>query len=102
MSDNLTVKEIKQKLDDLGVGYGSGMKKAELLELLKAHQSKSPEEIRKYEVIYDFKDLKDNGYVYIVGDIYPREENDNVTEGRIKELMSTENKIGKQLIKERE
>ena len=51
----------------------------------------------KYEVIHDFKDLEDNNYVYLKGDIYPREGLEP-TKKRIKELSTDKNKIGKVLI----
>ena len=52
----------------------------------------------KYKIIYTFKDLEDNGHVYIANkDIYPR-EGLKPTKKRIKELTSDKNKIGKILI----
>lgn len=54
----------------------------------------------KFKVIHPFRDLKDkskkfpNGKIYAVGDIYLSED-----EGRIKELSTKANKIGKPLIK---
>ena len=55
---------------------------------------------KKYVVIRDFKDLKDNNTIYIKGDLYPRRADTVVEEERIQELMSTNNKIAKQLIQE--
>ncbi|HEY4601261.1 MAG TPA: hypothetical protein VIG73_08335 [Cerasibacillus sp.] len=55
---------------------------------------------KSYVVIHDFKDLKDNNTIYIKGDIYPRRADAKVDDDRIKELSSTNNKIGKVLIKE--
>ena len=52
----------------------------------------------KYEVVYPFKDLKDNNYIYKVSDVYPREEL-TPTKKRINELASEKNLIGKILIK---
>lgn len=52
----------------------------------------------KYEVIYKFKDLKDNDHIYKVGDIYPREGLE-LSKKRIKELSTNKNQIGKILIK---
>lgn len=57
---------------------------------------------KKYVVIHDFKDLKDNNIIYIKGDIYPKREDAIVDEARVKELMSIENKIGKAVIKEQD
>ncbi|WP_409297754.1 hypothetical protein V1498_06845 [Peribacillus sp. SCS-26] len=54
----------------------------------------------KYEVIHDFKDLQDKNKVYAVGDTYPNPANKKVSKERIKELSSSNNKIGKPLIKE--
>lgn len=54
--------------------------------------------MEKYLVIYkSFRDLQDNGFVYKKGDIYPR-EGLKPTKARIKELVTTKNKIGKVLI----
>ena len=44
----------------------------------------------KYIVIKDFKDLKDNGYIYRAGDIFPRPDV-NVDENRIRELATADN-----------
>lgn len=52
----------------------------------------------KYRVVHKFKDLKDNEYVYNVGDIYPREGLD-VSKDRFEELKTSKNKIGVPLIK---
>jgi len=51
-----------------------------------------------YRVIHKFKDLEDNGYIYNVGDIYPRQDVIASRE-RIDELRGDKNKIGKPLIK---
>lgn len=55
-----------------------------------------------YKVIHKFKDLKDNDYIYKVGDIYPHEgvKIEDVAKSRIKELSSKKNKIGEVLIEE--
>ena len=52
----------------------------------------------KYEVVYPFKDLKDNNYIYKINDVYPR-EGLTLTKKRINELASDKNRIGKTLIK---
>lgn len=53
----------------------------------------------KYEVIYTFKDLKDDNHIYRENkDFYPR-DGLKPSKKRIKELTTTENKIGKVLIK---
>lgn len=57
---------------------------------------------KKFVVVHDFKDLKDNNHIYIKGDIYPRASNQKVSVARIKELSSTKNKIQKVLIKEQD
>lgn len=44
-----------------------------------------------YKVIIQFTDLKDGGYLYNVGDTYPREGLE-VGEARIKELSGGENR----------
>ncbi len=55
---------------------------------------------KKYVVVHDFKDLKDNNHIYIKGDPYPRASNQKVSAARIKELSSMKNKMKKVLIKE--
>ena len=50
-----------------------------------------------YKVIKFFTDLQDNDYPYSVGDIFPR-SGVTVTEARLKELASSENKQGVPLI----
>lgn len=51
-----------------------------------------------YKVIYRFMDLQDFNHIYEVGDEYPRSGSET-TPSRIRELASTENKIGKPLIR---
>ena len=53
----------------------------------------------KYIVIHSFKDLQDNEHIYQVGDFYPRKDIKDVSDERIEELLSANNKIGKSLIK---
>lgn len=50
-----------------------------------------------YKVIKDFSDLKDNGYVYLTGDTYPR-EGVKASEKRVAELASADNRRGEALI----
>lgn len=50
-----------------------------------------------YRVIKSFSDLQDNGFVYKAGDTFPRLGKE-VTENRLKELSSKENKRGEKLI----
>lgn len=52
-----------------------------------------------YEVLRAFTDLQDDGYVYNVGDTFPH-IGKKVTESRIQELSTNNNKIGVPLIKE--
>jgi len=96
----LTVKEIKEQLDDLGVEYDKNAKKDELKALLEEAQNKPPE-TKKYVVLHDFKDLEDNGYVYFKDDPYPR-KGKTVDDERILELTTTKNKRNRVLIKEQE
>lgn len=53
-----------------------------------------------YKVIKTFKDTKDNGHVYIEGDVFPHEESvvEKFKDTRIAELQSDKNKIGEPLI----
>lgn len=56
----------------------------------------------KYKVIKTFKDLEDDGHIYIANkDIYPRDGLEP-TKKRIKELTSNKNKIGEILIEKLE
>ncbi|MDR4318388.1 hypothetical protein FOC77_03795 [Niallia circulans] len=57
---------------------------------------------KKYDVVFDFKDLKDNDRIYIKNDPYPAEGAKKPTPKRIKELSSTKNKMNRVLIKERD
>lgn len=108
MSETLTVAQIKEELTALGIDFDDDMKKAELLQILESETVESVSEVeekedpKKYVVVHDFKDLKDKSIVYLKGDIYPRRADSEVSDERILELMSTENKIGKQLIKEQD
>lgn len=52
----------------------------------------------QYRVIHSFKDLQDNGYIYKVGDIYPR-QGVIVSKERFEELKTNKNKISVPLIK---
>ncbi|MEC5422395.1 hypothetical protein QGM71_02680 [Virgibacillus sp. C22-A2] len=113
MSKSPTVKEIKKELTELGVEFDDKLNKDDLLELLEDNTSEEDgeelsetyseqEEPKQYVVIHDFKDLKDNDTIYIKDDIYPRRADAVLSEGRVQELMSGENKIGKPLIKEQD
>lgn len=51
-----------------------------------------------YEVIRDFSDLQDDGYIYRVGDVFPHGD-DVVDNARLLELSTTANKRGMILIK---
>lgn len=51
-----------------------------------------------YEVIHFFTDLQDNSYAYNVGDTFPR-IGFAVGQDRLDELMGSDNKQGKPLIK---
>ena len=51
-----------------------------------------------YRVIAGFADLKDNGYVYRVGDIYPRKGEPD--KERVLELSGHNNKCGMPLIED--
>lgn len=52
-----------------------------------------------YKVVKKFVDLQDKNHLYNVGDCYPRSGKD-VSENRIQELATNNNKIGVPLIKE--
>ncbi|MFP3512958.1 hypothetical protein SB775_25790 [Peribacillus sp. SIMBA_075] len=57
-------------------------------------------EKKTYQAIVDFKDLQDKGKVYRKGDTFPKPGNKKVEKERLEELLSTENKPGKPVIKE--
>jgi hypothetical protein len=52
-----------------------------------------------YKAIEHFKDLKDNGFIYEVGDTYPR-KGKRVSKARIAELSGSDNKRGRPVIEE--
>lgn len=60
---------------------------------------------KEYVVVHEFKDLEDSDHIYSVKDVYPHEKiNDEIkinalSESRITALTTTNNKIGKILIK---
>lgn len=54
-----------------------------------------------YKAIERFKDLKDDGYIYEVGDKYPR-KGKRVSKARIAELLGSDNKRGRPVIEEEE
>lgn len=56
----------------------------------------------KYIVISSFKDLTDNSFEYKVGDFFPREGRaiNEITEERLKQLLTPNNQKGRILIKE--
>lgn len=93
------VSELKEELTGLGIEFDSKLKKHELIKLLEEVTEEAP---KKYVVVHDFKDLEDNSYVYFKGDPYPRKGNKKVTEERIQELLSNQNKRKKPLIKEQD
>ncbi|MEM5598409.1 hypothetical protein AAHB53_22620 [Niallia circulans] len=70
----------------------------EVVEVKKEEETKE----KKYVVVHDFKDLKDNDRIYIKDDPYPAEGAKNPTAARIKELSSTKNKMNRVLIKEQD
>lgn len=46
-----------------------------------------------YKVVRRFKDLKHDGHVYNVGDIYPK-QGEKASKARLEELSTTKNKYG--------
>ena len=52
-----------------------------------------------YRALVDFSDMQDNSYSYKAGDVFPR-KGFVVKQERIKELLSSENKLGKPVIEE--
>lgn len=56
----------------------------------------------RYEVIVAFSDAKDRNKKYEVGDSYPHPANKKISQDRLKELLSSNNKLGQPVIRERE
>lgn len=54
----------------------------------------------KYEAACSFTDLQDKNKVYKKGDPYPAPSNKKISDKRLKELLSTDNKLGKSAIVE--
>lgn len=52
-----------------------------------------------YRALIDFSDMQDDSYFYKAGDNFPRKGFEAGQE-RIKELLSTDNKLGKPVIEE--
>ena len=52
-----------------------------------------------YKVIERFKDLKDDNFIYNVGDKFPR-KGKRVSKARLAELSGTENRRGRAVIEE--
>ncbi|MET1176926.1 hypothetical protein ABG775_02930 [Peribacillus simplex] len=57
-------------------------------------------EKKKYQATVDFKDLQDKSKIYRKGDLFPKPGNKKVEEERLEELLSSDNKMGKPVIKE--
>ncbi|MBT2615331.1 MULTISPECIES: hypothetical protein [unclassified Bacillus (in: firmicutes)] len=55
---------------------------------------------KRYQAVEDFKDLQDKDKIYRKGDAFPKPGNKKVEEERLEELLSSENKMGKPVIKE--
>lgn len=55
--------------------------------------------ILAYKVVRRFKELKHDGHIYNVGDIYPKEGH-KATKARLEELSTTKNKYGQIYIEE--
>lgn len=54
----------------------------------------------KYEVIKNFVDSQDKNKKYQVGDSYPHPTNKKISDRRLSELLSSNNKLGYPVIKE--
>lgn len=53
-----------------------------------------------YQVIHDFKDLQDKNKIYRAGETYPTPANKKVSDKRLDELMSKNNRLGVAVIAE--
>jgi hypothetical protein len=56
----------------------------------------------RYEVIRDFTDGKDRNKKYKVGESFPQPANKKISPDRLKELSSSNNKLGQPVIREEE
>lgn len=68
--------------------------------MAKTKKTETANEPVKYEAIEDFRDLQDDGKVYFAGDRYPNPANKKISEERLNELLSKDNKRNKPVIKE--
>lgn len=53
-----------------------------------------------YRVIHDFKDLQDKNKIYRAGDSYPAPANKKVSDERLNQLLSKNNRQGLAVIQE--
>ena len=97
----MTVAEIKEVLDGFGIEYDSKLKKKDLLEIMNTETYEAkPTKPKTYVVTHDFKDLQDKDKIYRKDDKFPKPANKKISQERIAELSTKNNKIGKVLIKE--
>ncbi|MBZ5203197.1 hypothetical protein HU147_18500 [Planomicrobium chinense] len=54
---------------------------------------------KSYVVVHDFTDLQDKNKIYRTGDTYPSPANKKISEKRLNELASKDNKQGIQVIR---
>jgi len=70
------------------------------IEYVKAIYDVKEVKTMRYEVIHPFHDLQDKNKVYGIGDTFPKPASKRVSKKRIEELLSSDNKLGKPVIKE--
>lgn len=63
-------------------------------------QETSKPKKRKFVAVQDFKDLQDNGKVYLKGDSFPKPANKSVSDERLQELLTAVNNQNRSVIKE--
>lgn len=73
---------------------------AEVPDETKQDQENSKPKKRKFVAVQDFKDLQDNGKVYLKGDSFPKPANKNVSDERLQELLTAVNNQNRSVIKE--
>lgn len=96
--------ELKDTLKEEATGQETKIKEttaaAEVPDETKQDQETSKLKKRKFVAVQDFKDLQDNGKVYLKGDSFPKPANKNVSDERLQELLSAVNNQNRSVIKE--
>ncbi|WP_102707017.1 hypothetical protein [Terribacillus saccharophilus] len=95
--------ELKDTLKEETTGKETGTEEtaaATVPDETKQDQETSKPKKRKFVAVQDFKDLQDNGKVYLKGDSFPKPVNKNVSDERLQELLTAVNNQNRSVIKE--